>query len=104
MIWDVYAAYRSDEVKEYAIKKEVTLEFIPAGQTDEWQPLDYRIFGDMKQRAKARFDAYYTRCLVNGETPHFTMIDAIAMLVEVWKGMEDENVRRAWRHLMGARE
>lgn len=101
LLWDVYAAHRAEEVKEYAIKKEVTLEFIPAGQTDEWQPLDYKIFGEMKSKAKGRFDSYYGRCLTHGETPSFGMVDAIITLVEVWKGIEEENVRKSWRRLTG---
>ena len=46
--------------------------------------------------------AHYARCLITGEAPHFGMIEAIAVLVDVWKGIEDENVRNAWNALAAA--
>ena len=96
LLWDLYSSHRCPEIKEYSRKKEVTLEYIPAGLTGQWQPLDCKIFGELKQKAKQRFDAYYGRCLATGEDPQFRMPDAIAMLVDVWHRLSEENVRRAW--------
>ena len=31
--------------------------------------------------------------------PHFRMPEAIAMLVDVWKSLSEENVRKAWKDL-----
>ena len=61
--------------------------------------MDCKIFGELKQKAKQRFDAYYGRCLANGEDPHFGMPEAIATLVDVWKSLSEENVRKAWQGL-----
>jgi hypothetical protein len=35
---------------------DIAVEYIPSGMTDEWQPLNLRIFGSLKQRARAMFD------------------------------------------------
>ena len=75
LLWDLHSSHRSDQVKEHSRTCEVTLQFIPAGMTDHWQPLDYRIFGELKQRAKARFDAYFGKCLADGRQPNYSMID-----------------------------
>ena len=56
LLWDVYPSHKTDEIKNYAANNEIDLNFIPAGQTGEWQPLDYRIFGSLKQRARAEFN------------------------------------------------
>lgn len=56
VIWDLFAAHRCDAVKAFADEEGITLEFIPAGQTGSWQPLDNRIFGVIKAKAKEMFD------------------------------------------------
>ena len=66
-----------------------------------WQPLDYKIFGELKQLAKQRFDAYYGRCLASGEDPHFGLSEAIRTLADVWSSIDEENVRKAWKRLKG---
>lgn len=43
-------------MKKYAEDNGIALQYIPAGQTGKWQPLDFRIFANLKARAKAAFD------------------------------------------------
>jgi hypothetical protein len=50
LIWDALTAHRDQEVKYLANELKIRLIFIRSGQTDEYQPLDRRIFGPMKQR------------------------------------------------------
>jgi hypothetical protein len=33
---------------------DIELLFVPAGGTNKYQPLDYRIFGELESRAKAK--------------------------------------------------
>jgi hypothetical protein len=48
LILDIYPAHRRDPV--VAVSKECDTEFpfVPAGGTNEYQPPDYRIFGELK--------------------------------------------------------
>ena len=39
LIWDLHASHRNSGVTEHAEKLDISLSYIPAGQTGEWQPL-----------------------------------------------------------------
>lgn len=99
LIWDIYSAHRAEEVKDFAIQNDVSLGFVPSGQTGEWQPLDYRIFGSLKQRAKERFDAAVAAALVRGEEYQPSFNDALIMLLEVWLLIDQEEILNAWQRL-----
>jgi len=56
------------------------LSFVPSGQTGTWQPLDYRVFGSLKARAKERFNAAVAASLLTGEQREWGRNDALVML------------------------
>jgi hypothetical protein len=95
LVWDVFAAHRDSEVKETAEEAEITVTFIPAGQTDEWQPLDRRIFGSLKQRAIGRWSRQFLRDM----EPELSVNTALLNLLESWHSIGEEEVREAWDHL-----
>jgi hypothetical protein len=64
--------------------------------TDEWQPLDRRIFGNLKGRCRSRFDA-----LFQNPNASPSIFDSLAIMVNVWKGMEEDEVMDAWSHITG---
>jgi hypothetical protein len=49
---DLFFVHHEEEAKRKAKEVHIAHEFIPAGLTDEWQPLDLRIFGSLKMRAR----------------------------------------------------
>ena len=51
LIWDLHASHRHELVKAEANNLNINLSFIPAGQTDRWQPLDCSIFGIVKKQS-----------------------------------------------------
>jgi hypothetical protein len=55
LVWDLYATHKTDRVKQKARDLDIELIFIPAGQTGTCQPLDHRIFGELKKRAHQEF-------------------------------------------------
>jgi hypothetical protein len=57
LVWDVFAAHRDEEVKKLAEDLNIELIYIPPGTTDKLQPLDRRIFGSLKRRARARYES-----------------------------------------------
>ena len=48
LLLDLHSSHRSDEVKEVAKSLNIDLHYIPAGQTDRYQPLDRNCFGSVK--------------------------------------------------------
>jgi hypothetical protein len=95
LLWDVYSAHREEGVKGYAARKGTKLIYIPPGMTDEYQPLDRRVFGSLKARARARFDEQWIR---NPGTA-ITLESAIEILLEVWKSMPQDEIIDAWSRL-----
>jgi len=69
---------------------------VPSGQTGTWQPLDYRVFGSLKARAKARFNAAVMYSLFKGKQREWGMNDALVMLSEVWSGMQQDEIIGVW--------
>jgi hypothetical protein len=93
LIWDLFAAHR--EVKEAAEQLEITVAYIPAGQTDEWQPLDHRIFGSLKQRAIGRWN----RQFLTQRQPELSVNRALLNLLESWQSIGEDEIQEAWDHL-----
>ena len=100
LLWDVYPSHKTDDIKDYATNNGIKLSFIPAGQTGEWQPLDYRIFGSLKQRARAEFNRSDVitqnkegAIVINWET-------AVRILVKCWEEIKPEEVINAWAPLV----
>jgi hypothetical protein len=90
LIWDIFPAHRTEWIKSLARELGIKLDFIPAGMTGECQPLDRRIFGSLKARARARFDALYS----HDKEP--TMMDSVGMLLGAWNSINQDEVLRAW--------
>jgi hypothetical protein len=53
LVLDIHPAHRTDPAGAAAEECEIELLFVPAGGTSEYQPLDCRIFGELKSRARA---------------------------------------------------
>ena len=83
LILDLYAAHRTDAVKQRAEELGITLYFIPPGCTDLVQPLDVKVFGALKATARKLFRERY-----NGiSSPKMTSRDAVQNLIMVWEGL-----------------
>lgn len=95
VLWDLYASHKSEIVKSTAKDLEIGLSFIPAGQTDEWQPLDRRIFGILKSQACSQFDNQ----MISKNLDTFDLIDAIVILINCWSQITQSEVINSWRNL-----
>ena len=72
------------------------LETIPAGLTDEYQPLDRRIYGSLKARAKARYDVWLRRHTME----EMDWDVAVEILMDAWASVTEKDVKSAWSHLI----
>jgi hypothetical protein len=80
LILDCYSVYRSAEIKQYAAELGIRPWFIPAGHTDELQPLDRAVFGAIKAMFRRKFEALMRA------RPNQQLRKAVAMdvLSEIW--------------------
>jgi hypothetical protein len=90
LLWDVFTSHRCEATKALAKELNIRLEFIPPGATGNCQPLDRRIFGSLKSRARERFDALWAQ----DHEP--TMQDSVAMLLDAWRSIDQFEVLSAW--------
>jgi hypothetical protein len=63
--------------------------------TDKYQPLDRRIFESLKSWARARFDCVS----IQNPGEALTLIDAIAVLLDVWEAIPQDEILDAWSEL-----
>jgi hypothetical protein len=56
LVLDCHSVHRSSEIRDRAANLGIRLWFIPAGHTDEPQPLDRAVFGALKATFRRRFE------------------------------------------------
>jgi hypothetical protein len=92
VILDTYAAHRCQEVRTAASNLNIELIFIPPGCTDLLQPLDRRVFGVLKSKARRRWRSrYHSR--VGGRATHAELIDD---LLSSWHELTEDAIVSAW--------
>jgi hypothetical protein len=92
LILDIYPTHRTDIVLAAADECDVELLFVPAGGTSQYQPLDYRVFGELKSRARAEM----TRIMAIGGGLNVDYDQSVGILVRCWNAIPGENIRKAW--------
>ena len=98
VLWDLHASHRDERVKEWAKNEEIGLLYIPAGQTNEWQPLDRRVFGSLKSRAMKLLNEK----MIESSLDNCNMCDAVEILLKAWEEIDEDEVRNAWEPLVVA--
>jgi hypothetical protein len=62
LILDIYPTHQTGGVLAATEECDVELLFVPAGGTSEYQPLDYRIFRELKPQAKTEITRLMAIC------------------------------------------
>jgi hypothetical protein len=92
LIRDVYKAHPTVAFQGKAQELGIELLFVPAGGTSRFQPLNHRLFGELKSHAGAAFQRFTRETGMQGVSPEETL----AVLVESWEAVSADNVRKAW--------
>jgi hypothetical protein len=92
LILDVYPTHRTDAVVAAAEECHVKRRFVTAGGTSEYQPLDYRIFGELKSRARAEI----ARLVSPGGGGDIEHGQSVTILERRWNAIQEENIQKAW--------
>ena len=92
LILDMYSSHRMDEVIAAAGRHNIEMHFIPAGLTDEFQPLDRRVFGCLKASGRAAFRRLYQK----DPKQKFSTRSAVECLVKAWEHLSEDVIEEAW--------
>jgi hypothetical protein len=95
LIWDCYAAHRDATVKEAASRLGINLYYVPAGGTDEFQPLDIKVFGALKATARKVWNQRY----INDSSVPQNKVAAVQILLGCWEDLEPASINAAWNSL-----
>ena len=94
LVWDLHSSHRNPGVAEYARNHDVSLSYIPAGQTGDWQPLDVAVFGPLKARAVRRM-------IESTKIADYCIFDALVDLADLWYDNETQkSLNSAWNNLI----
>jgi hypothetical protein len=91
LVLDVYERHRTEHLRERASELNITLCFVPAGGTSRFQPLDTRIFGELKARARHEFFQLAAQTGVLGATPQ----QAVEIRIDTRERISPQNLRKA---------
>jgi hypothetical protein len=91
LLLDCYSAHRTDAVRATADLLNIRLHFIPPGMTDEFQPLDRRVFGILKSYGKMLFLRRLTTCVGRR-----TKQNAVQDLMAAWEHLLPTAIEAAW--------
>jgi hypothetical protein len=95
LLWDCFSAHGDEDVKSKAERAQIALEFVPAGLTGEWQPLDHRVFGSLKSRAKALFDEQWFW----DDSIELTIATVVAFLLRAWDSVAQDEILGGWNKI-----
>jgi hypothetical protein len=93
LLLDVYPVHIQQVAREHAgFDLNIELHFIPAGCTDQYQPLDRRIFGCLKAAARGQF----MRRAAAERGTRVGKQAAVQSLIHCWTHLSESTVRSAW--------
>jgi hypothetical protein len=92
LIMDVYPSHRTPAVIQHALERNVEILFVPAGGTALYQPLDARVFGELKSRARMAFQRLAFQEGIRGATYE----ESITILKECWEKISVQSILKAW--------
>jgi hypothetical protein len=71
---------------------------VPAGGTGTYQPLDRRIFGNLKAKGAAKWERQYIDCITMDLRA--TKVIALQLLLESWRVFTVDHARCAWSNFV----
>jgi hypothetical protein len=92
LLLDIYPVHVQEIARKHADSLNIQLHFIPAGPTDQYQPLDRRIFGCLKASARGRF----MRRAQEERGRRVDKQEAVQCLIHCWENLSQDTVRCAW--------
>lgn len=108
---DQFPAHHDLNAENSAEKLNIELVPIPSGATDECQALDRRIFGSVKQQARAKTNRMIAQAVVDSletetppKIPRQTKAEACGLLIDIWEKLPKTQIDKAWSLSLNGRE
>jgi hypothetical protein len=92
LICDVHASHRTPAVKALAEELNIQLIYIPAGATDELQPLDLKVFGSLKSEARRLF----RQLAADNPDLKLNRQNGSEMMFAAWEALNEDTLEAAW--------
>ena len=92
LVLDTYSVHRCEQVKKEALTLNIDLHYIPSGHTEDFQPLDIRVFGALKAKARGY---WYTNYALN-PAEKYSMRSAVKTLLICWDQLTDKLISSSW--------
>ena len=90
LLLDQYPSHTTDLVKEIAQNLNIELIYIPKNATGTYQPLDRRVFGNVKTKMRCQ-----SKSKVYSGNERFQII--FEMLLKSWGQITEDNLNSAWK-------
>ena len=92
LLLDLHSSHRCDQIQLLAAQLNITLHYIPAGQTDKYQPLDRTIFGPLKATGRHLISMKLSENMED----RITKKDSVSNLIFSWEHLNTDNVVESW--------
>lgn len=92
LLLDLYPSHMTESIKSDAEQLNIVLHIIPAGMTDFYQPLDRKIFGVLKAKARKLFRQRHA----GDSSIHGTKQEACADMVAAWESLSRYSLVSSW--------
>ena len=92
LVADCFSAHREKETRDHAASLNMELIYVPAGYTDEMQPLDRSIFGTLKSYLKRLWRERFQQ----EPNLRFTRAVAVELLIPAWERVTPQPVLSSW--------
>ena len=92
LVLDCYSAHRNEASRTLAASLKIELIFIPAGFTDELQPLDRCVFGVLKSYLRRLWRERFAQ----DPEAKFTKAVAVELLIPAWERLSVELIGDSW--------
>lgn len=98
ILMDVFRAHITENVKKSCSELNIKIHLIPAGMTDELQPLDRKIFGPIKSYARYLYRNRMKGFDISKSEEHRTKKDACQDMVCAWERLSKDTIQGAFEH------
>jgi hypothetical protein len=97
LLTDQFRGHLTEKVKAKAVSLNIKLWYIPANCTDVLQPLDRKVFGPLKAKAKKEYRTYAADL---GKDVKRGLAEACTEMMKAWTEVSPECIQSAFAHII----
>jgi hypothetical protein len=98
LVWDADPTHKTELVVQQPARVDIRLVFIPAGGTDQYQPLDIAIFPELKNWAMCRLTDKHIDAVMHNQDTDFRMQQTIECVSDAYWSITQDNILKHGKH------